>query len=58
MIRSPLPGYMIRRIYVVICNNGCNEEISRTLGGDEPETVSEAQQSVRDHDRVFHSGAG
>jgi hypothetical protein len=53
-IRSPLPGYSIRRIYVVICET-CNEEICRSLGGEEPETVADAQSAVRDHDKIFHA---
>jgi hypothetical protein len=53
-IRSPLPRYTIRRIYVVICEM-CNEEICRSLGGEDAETVAEAKDAVRDHNRVFHA---
>ena len=52
-IRSPLPGYIIKRIYVVTCTI-CNEEVNRSMSGDEPETPEEARESILDHDKVFH----
>jgi hypothetical protein len=47
-------GYSIRKIYVIICAK-CNEDITRTLSGDEPETKAEAEEWAREHERVWHS---
>ena len=49
------PGYMIRKIYVVICDR-CNEDITRPQSGEDVTTLAEARQLVRDHDRVWHQG--
>ena len=46
-------GYTIRKIYVIICAR-CNEDITRPQGGDDVTTRREAEQAVRDHDRVWH----
>lgn len=46
-------GYDIQRIYVVICKR-CNEEINRSDTGIEPTTYSEALDSAREHEKVYH----
>lgn len=47
--------YAIRKIYVVICST-CNEDITRTLSGDEPETRRAAEECAADHEETFHTG--
>ena len=48
-------GYMIRKIYVVICDR-YNEDITRPQSVEDVTTLAEARQLVRDHDRVWHQG--
>lgn len=46
-------GYCIRKVYLVSCDE-CNEDITRTLSGDEPTTRAEAEETAREHEREWH----
>lgn len=45
--------YTVQKYYNVICET-CNENIGRTLGDQDPETRADAEQLIRDHERVWH----
>lgn len=47
------PGYHIKKIYIVICGK-CNEDITRTLSGDDVTTKAEAEETARDHE-LWHA---
>ena len=49
-----MKGYTVKKVYVIICGK-CNEDITRALSGDEPQTRAEADEWIRDHERVWHS---
>jgi len=51
IVRSPLPGYAIKRVYLISCEK-CNEDITRT--GEDVEYAAEARAAVRDHEHAFH----
>jgi hypothetical protein len=46
-------GYTVKKIYVIICDR-CNEDITRTLSGEDVTTRDEADQAIRDHEQVWH----
>lgn len=48
-----MKGYTIKKVYVIICD-WCNEDITRPLSGEEPETRAKAEQYARDHDAIWH----
>jgi hypothetical protein len=48
-----MKGYLIKKIYIIICDK-CNEDITRPLCGDDITTRAEAEQEIRNHDRIFH----
>ena len=46
-------GYMVTKIYVIICDK-CNEDITRPLGGEDMTTLDEVRESIADHEKAFH----
>jgi hypothetical protein len=48
-----MKGYCITRVYLVSCSK-CNEDITRTLSGDEPTTRAEAEETARIHEQEWH----
>ena len=46
-------GYCIKKIYLVSCDT-CNEDITRTIGGDEPTSKAEAIAVARAHQEEWH----
>lgn len=53
-LNSPLPGYLIKRVYLITCDKGCNEDITRPLDGADVESLRDACQAIEDHDKTFH----
>lgn len=49
-----MKGYTVKKIYIIICDK-CNEDITRPLDGDDVETRADADEAIRDHERIFHS---
>lgn len=48
-----MKGYEIRKVYVIICQK-CNQDITRSLSGEEPSTRAEAEEQAKDHEKVWH----
>jgi hypothetical protein len=48
-----MKGYEIRKVYVIICLK-CQEDITRPQSGEEPSTRAEAEEYVKDHEKVWH----
>jgi hypothetical protein len=47
-------GYTVQKIYVIICAK-CNEDITRTLGGEDVATRARALEYIIEHEKGFHS---
>jgi hypothetical protein len=50
-------GYTVRKIYVIICDK-CNEDITRTLSGEDVATRDDALAEIAEHEKVFHGMPG
>jgi hypothetical protein len=46
-------GYTVKKIYVITCDK-CNEDITRTLAGEDVETRAEADREIAEHEKIFH----
>lgn len=55
MAAKPRTIYTITPRVPVICAT-CNEDITRAQGGDEPTTIAEARQAIREHNETWHPG--
>ena len=49
-----MKGYTIKKVYLISCEQ-CNEDITRSQSGDEPTTRTEAEEWVREHEKVWHT---
>jgi hypothetical protein len=47
--------YQVQKVYLITCRD-CNEDITRSVSGEEPETVAEADEYMREHEEAFHGG--
>ncbi len=54
MPRRLPPGYRIKKVYLVSCSR-CNEDITRTLSGDDVLTREEAEVIVFKHQQEWHA---
>jgi hypothetical protein len=50
-------GYMVRKIYVIICDK-CSEDITRPLSGEDITTRDGALAEIAEHEKVFHGTPG
>lgn len=50
----PVKGYHVKRIYVIVCAR-CNEDITRPESGEDVTSKAEADEVIREHERVWHS---
>jgi hypothetical protein len=49
-------NYTVKKIYVIICQR-CNEDITRTLTGEDVTTRAGVDAAIHDHERDFHPKA-
>lgn len=53
-MRAKRSRYTVNKVYIIICRS-CNEDITRSLSGEEPGTRGEAEEFIAEHERVFHT---
>jgi hypothetical protein len=49
--------YQIKHVYLVACTD-CNQDIGRSLSGEDPISRAELDALLLDHDNAFHPVAG
>lgn len=45
--------YSIKKVYVIVCRT-CDENITRSLTGEDVTILEDTERTVREHEEVFH----